>query len=70
MLSQDLRYQRFLMNQAVGWLNKIENCDLNIAAGNKVLFYKGVRTEAIEKYADVMSKLIGQAIEISKVLVA
>lgn len=68
-MNYDIQFQKMQMISAIGWINIIETCDNNIANDISAKYFKKVREEAIEKYADAMSKLVGQALEISKVLI-
>jgi hypothetical protein len=62
-----LKAQKLQLEIAVNLLDLIEVCDENIRLSNDVDYYEEKKKEYIQKYAEVMGSIVGDAIHISKV---
>jgi hypothetical protein len=62
-----IKLQKLNMQLALNWLNIIEICDHNISIGFETTFYKEKRDTAVKAYADVMTSIVKDAIELSNI---
>lgn len=66
-MNAQLKYQRTKMKEIIGFIDRIEECEDYMRSGYKEDFYRSVRTEARELYAQAMRELFENACELSKV---
>jgi len=66
-MNSKLKIQRLQMQIAINALDLIEVCDENINMGHNVADYVLRKQQYVEKYAEVMGNIVGEAVTISKV---
>ena len=61
-MTQQMLIQKLQLKVAINYLDLIEDCDKYISEGNSVNFYKKLKEEQILLYANLMSKIVRDAI--------
>lgn len=66
-MNSQIILQKLNMKLALNWISLIEVCDMNIKIGNDIDFYKEKKEAAIQAYADVMTSIVKDTIELSNI---
>lgn len=63
--SKNLQLQKRRLALASGYAEQILKCDANIEVGKHVEYFKTVRDEAIQNYADEVAEIVESSIDIA-----
>ncbi len=66
-MKAEIKLQKLNMEFAINWLDIIEICNQGIAKGFELAFYKEKKKEAVKGYAEAMTSIVKDAIELSNI---